>query len=100
MVDVPTFLRKYFHCQTWLTRYAMGARLTILIHVKWCHVGPWYHIIRSYHDLQDVSFNLTVLHGCIMVVTWFSDGQPPYDTMVDTDTNMVNHVSTLFTAAG
>ena len=32
-----------------------------------------------------------------MVVTWFSDGQPSYNTMVDIDTNMVNHVSTLFT---
>ena len=35
-----------------------------------------------------------------MVVTWFSDGQPSYNTMVDIDTNMFNHVSTLFTTAG
>ena len=33
-------------------------------------------------------------------MTWFSDGQPSYNTIVDIDTNMVNHVSTLFTAAG
>ena len=35
-----------------------------------------------------------------MTVTWFSDGQPSYNTMVDIDTNMFNHVSTLFTTAG
>ena len=35
-----------------------------------------------------------------MTVTWFSDGQPSYNTMVDIDTNMFNHVSTLFTIAG
>ena len=34
------------------------------------------------------------------MVTWFSDGQPSYNTMVDIDTNMFNHVSTLFTTAG
>ena len=35
-----------------------------------------------------------------MMVKWFSDGQPSYNTMVDIDTNMFNHVSTLFTTAG
>ena len=35
-----------------------------------------------------------------MMVTWFSDGQPSYNTMVDIDTNMFNNVSTLFTTAG
>ena len=35
-----------------------------------------------------------------MTVTWFSDGQPSYNTMVDIDANMFNHVSTLFTTAG
>ena len=34
------------------------------------------------------------------MVTWFSDGQPSYNTMVDIDRNMFNHVSTLFTTAG
>ena len=34
-----------------------------------------------------------------MTVTWFSDGQPSYNAMVDIDTNMFNHVSTLFTTA-
>ena len=34
-----------------------------------------------------------------MAVTWFSDGQPSYNTMVDIDTNMFNHVSTLFITA-
>ena len=46
-------------------------------------------------------FNLTsqycsIFHGCIMVVTWFSDGQRSYNTMVGIDTN---HGSTLFTVA-
>ena len=41
-----------------------------------------------------------VFHDYIMVVTWFSYGRPSYNTMVDIDTNMVNHVSTLFTTAG
>ena len=41
-----------------------------------------------------------VFHGYIMTVTWFSDGQPSYNTMVDIDTNMFNHVSTLLTTAG
>ena len=27
-----------------------------------------------------------------MTVTWFSDGQPSCNTMVDIDTNMFNHV--------
>ena len=31
------------------------------------------------------------------MVTWFSDGQPSYNAMVDIDTNIFNHVSTLFT---
>ena len=44
--------------------------------------------------------NTVVFHGYIMTVTWFSDGQPSYNTMVDIDTNMFNHVSTLFTTAG
>ena len=40
-----------------------------------------------------------LFHGYIMVGTWFSDGQPSYNNMVDIDTDMVNHVSTLFTTA-
>ena len=40
-----------------------------------------------------------VFGGHIMVVTWFSDDQPSYNTMVDIDTNMVHHVSTLFATA-
>ena len=40
-----------------------------------------------------------VFSGYIMVVTWFSDDQPSYNTMVDIDTNMVHHVSTLFATA-
>ena len=35
----------------------------------------------------------------MMVVTWFSDGQPSFDTMVDIGTNMVDHVPTLFITA-
>ena len=41
-----------------------------------------------------------VFHGYIMTVIWFSDGQPSHNTMADIDTNMFNHVSTLFTTAG
>ena len=37
-----------------------------------------------------------LFHGCIIVVTWFSEDQPSYNTMADADTNKVNHVSTLF----
>ena len=37
--------------------------------LRWCHVGPWYHVIRWYLDLQDVSLNLTILRYS-MVISW------------------------------
>ena len=40
-----------------------------------------------------------LFRGCITVVTWFAEDQPSYNTMADTDTNKVNHVSTSFATA-
>ena len=61
----------YFHCQIWLTGYAMVARLTVFRHVKMVSCWIMYHVIRRYYDLQDVSFNLAILwYSMIISLLW------------------------------
>ena len=79
----------------------MGAKLTKFIHVKM--VSCWTMVSCYLMTPICKVFHLTLqycgipwLYGVDMV----SHGQPSYNTMVDIDTNMVNHVSTLFVTAG
>ena len=93
----------YFHCQIWLTGYAMVARLTVFRHVKmvscWIMVSCYKTILWSTRCFI-IPRNTLVFHDYIIVVTRFSVGQPSYNAIIETDTNMVHHVSTLLATAG